>query len=464
MHFSLATRMFSPGARLLARKTGFGCSPAVRLNLRLSLLFGWLLAAGGCTSVLSPINGIPAGRLPPQFLGVPQATKQPINIARLRQEPPPEYLLDKGDILGVYIEGVLGKSDEAPPVHFPDKDSDLPPATGFPVPIRDDGTLSLPLVPPILVRGLTLSQAEDLIRRMYTVDYKILQEGRDRITVSTIRERLYSVVVIREDGGLTIEDVTQERGKKQRSQSRKGHGYTIKLPAYKNDLLHALAETGGLPALIAKNEVLILRGKLADATRRDEFVRAFYQYHSQDPCLCPPPLPDDPTITRIPLRLYPGDVPTFLPQDIILETGDIVMVEARETEVFYTGGLLPGGEFQLPRDYDLDVLGAIAVAGQGVGSDPRGASAGGGGGSLIGAGFSGAPPTQLFVLRRTPCGGQVTISVDLIEAINNPAARILVQPGDTLILRYKLQEEILNFSLAAFFTYGIQRLLQESNN
>ena len=39
-----------------------------------------------------------------------------------------------------------------------------------------------------------------------------------------------------------------------------------------------------------------------------------------------------------------------------------------------------------------------------------------------------------------------------------------VQPGDTLILRYKLQEEIINFSLVAFFTYGIQRLLQETTN
>jgi hypothetical protein len=40
----------------------------------------------------------------------------------------------------------------------------------------------------------------------------------------------------------------------------------------------------------------------------------------------------------------------------------------------------------------------------------------------------------------------------------------LVQPGDTLILRYKLQEEIVNFSLVAFFTYGVQALLQASND
>jgi hypothetical protein len=31
---------------------------------------------------------------------------------------------------------------------------------------------------------------------------------------------------------------------------------------------------------------------------------------------------------------------------------------------------------------------------------------------------------------------------------------------DTLILRYKPQEELANFSIAAFFTYGIRALFQ----
>jgi len=43
---------------------------------------------------------------------------------------------------------------------------------------------------------------------------------------------------------------------------------------------------------------------------------------------------------KIPLRLPPGAVPTFTEQDIILETGDTILIEGRGTEVFYTGGLL----------------------------------------------------------------------------------------------------------------------------
>ena len=64
------------------------------------------------------------------------------------------------------------------------------------------------------------------------------------------------------------------------------------------------------------------------------------------------------------------------------------------------------------------------------------------------------------MLRQTPCNGQVAIEVDLARAVNDPRSRPLVQPGDTLILQYKCEEEVLNFSLGTFFTYGIQELLR----
>jgi hypothetical protein len=35
------------------------------------------------------------------------------------------------------------------PVHFPEREAEnLPPAVGFPIPVREDGTISLPLIPP----------------------------------------------------------------------------------------------------------------------------------------------------------------------------------------------------------------------------------------------------------------------------------------------------------------------------
>jgi hypothetical protein len=64
------------------------------------------------------------------------------------------------------------------------------------------------------------------------------------------------------------------------------------------------------------------------------------------------------------------------------------------------------------------------------------------------------------LLRKLPGNRQIAIRVDVTNAINNPQARLLVKPMDTLILRYKPQEELANFSIAAFFTYGIRALFQ----
>jgi hypothetical protein len=163
------------------------------------------------------------------------------------------------------------------------------------------------------------------------------------------------------------------------------------------------------------------------------------------------------------MRLPPGVIPSIRSEDVILEDGDIVYIESREAEVFYTGGLLPGGEFRIPRDYDLDVVAAMALTGGGISSPQQGRGGGGGIGGGLGGLFGGVPPGMLYVLRKTPCNGQITIEIDLAKANVDPRERILVQPGDILILRYKPSEEILNFGLGTFFTFGIQYALRSLN-
>jgi protein involved in polysaccharide export with SLBB domain len=426
-----------------------GCCHTARRGC-LAMVALSLLNMTGCMSLVSPISGVPAHRLPAQFHASPKNNLVPVDISRLRQPPPREYLVDADDILGIYIETVLGSADEPPPVHMPDRDSDLPPSIGFPIPVRENGTLSLPLAPPIQVRGMTLPQIENVIRRAYTVDQNILPEGKNRIIVTLMRKRTYRVVVMRQDGG--VGDGETELSTR---------GQTVELDAYKNDVLNALAETGGLPGFSAKNEVKILKASRMDQARRDQFVREFYATPLADTCICRPPLPEDPAIVRIPLRLPPGVVPQIRPEDIVLGEGDIVYIEGREREVFYTGGMLGGGEHPLPRDYDLDVLGALAIAGPGVAGTVGPAGGGGIGGGFGGAAsVGGVPPGQLFILRKTPCGDQITIAVDLARAINSPGARPLIQPEDVLVLQYKPEEEILNFGLGTFFTYGIQQLFR----
>ena len=428
-------------------------------------LLGMLSA--GCSTITQPISGIPARRIPPQFLAQSKNNLVPMDPARLSQEPPRDYLLDDGDILGIYIEGILpfvppDRPPEPPPVNFPDATSQLDPSLGFPIAVINDGTIQLPNLEPIKVRGLTIDQTRDLIRKYY-LDSEILRESsRLQPIVTLMKERTYNVIVIRQDmgsvggggGGAGQAGFT-------RATDYSATGRMLKLKAYQNDVLNALMESGGLPGVNAKNEVKILRASRADQRRRDEFVQQFYQqyYCNPDPCGCPPPLPEDPSILKIPLRLPPGTIPEFGPENVVLEDGDIVYIESRDAEVFYTGGLLPGGEFKIPRDYDLDVLTAMALSGGGISRQQNGGGGGGLGG--IGGMVGQVPPGMLYVLRKTPCNGQITIAVDLAKANVDPRERILVQPGDILVLRFKPSEEILNFSLGTFFTFGIQYALRE---
>ena len=423
---------------------------------------------GGCASLTQPIEGVPADRLPPQFFAEPKNDLIPVDISLLSIEPPRDYQLSGGDILGVYVEGVLpfnppNQPPEPPPVNFPNDESTLPPSIGYPIAVQDDGTLALPLIEPLDVEGLTLEQVRDAIRDKY-IDEDILRPEKARPIVTIIKERTYDVIVVREDGGGTNGNrglINQNLGAQflTGSSDRSASGGLVKLPAYQNDVLHALVETGGLPGLNAKNEVKVLRASQADQRMRAQFMQQWYaqqQAASLDPCVCAPPLPEDPSVLRIPLRLKPGVVPNITQDQIRLEDGDIVYIESRETEVYYTGGLLNGGEFPLPRDYDLDVLGAIAIAGRPVGGNAQQF------GQSLGGGVQGVPPGLLYILRKDGCGGQVAIEIDLTDAINDPRKRPLVQPGDTLILQYKCEEQAVNFGLRTFFTFGVAEIFRQA--
>ena len=449
-----------------------------RVNVALSLIaIATLVTSSGCTTLLSPMEGIPVGSVPEQLLGKPKSDLIPVPLALLRRDRPHEYLLGEGDILGVYIEGVMPpKANEdqiasAPPVNFTQPGSDLPPSVGYPIPVRDDGTLPLPLVEPIDVEGKTLAEAEKLIRQAYVNDEKILRPGRDRILVSLMRERTHRVIVIREDSAgqeAAFNGVGRSADEVISGTSRSGTGHTLDMPAYKNDVMHALAQTGGLPGLNAKNAIKIIKASRIPSQHREEIMMQLFsqQSHISSDCNCGcgiianHEMVEDPFTTTIPLRVRTGQMPNIDPSNVILEDGDIVYIESRDTEVFYTAGLLPGGQFPIPRDYDLDVLEAMSIAGTGVGSSSQSTSGGGVASSVIGGGFGGATPTQLFVVRKSPCGQSVNILIDLKTAVNDPRQRILIQPGDTLVLRYKPCEEVVNFGLVAFFTFGVRQLLR----
>jgi len=273
---------------------------------------------------------------------------------------------------------------------------------------------------------------------------------------------------------------------------KRGAGFAVDLPAYENDVLHALALTGGLPGLDAVNEVVIQRGYFQDEldtefvspdTLPKVIIHEVYALPSEAPVSAPRAdnaasealarelqgLPSDGNprkavpawkadgrgqaaqisrggqTVRIPLRLRPGQVPSVRPEDIVLHTGDILYIESREAEYFYTGGLLPPGQFTVPRDYDLDVVQAIALVGGPLvsgGVNPINLT-----GTSLSSGIGFPSPSLVSVLRRTPDGRQVVIHVDLNQALRDPRERVLIQPRDLILLQEKPSE-----ALARYFT------------
>ncbi len=381
-----------------------------------------------------------------------RSDKEPINFLKLRQEPPDALRLDSRDVLGIYIEGVLGNKDEPPPVHFPEEGEDIPPAIGFPVPVREDGSISLPLVEPIEVRGLTLPEAERRIRDTY-INKKILKADRERIIVTLMRPRTYHVLVVREDE-TTDSGLLNKLGNNPKNlglamalgQTRRGLTTPVELKAYENDVLHALGETGGMPGSDARNEVIILRGAFGNMEERDHYMSCMNDPTYQDQLL------NRPNVVKIPLRVGPEDPMIQLTErDVILNTGDIVFVRSRETEVFYTGGLLPSGQWPIPRDYDIDVLQAISLAGGNIGPSIGSSSDGG----ITSAARVGPllPATRIIILREL-CGEQVPIEVNLRRAMVDPSERVRIQPGDFIMLEYRPGELVANIFLSTLrFNY-----------
>jgi hypothetical protein len=416
---------------------------------------GWMVRTGLLLLVLSgstgcvTLSGIPPTRVPRELLARPRDGMLQTSLARLRQDKPKQYRLGPGDTLGVFIDYVLG--DENQPVPFNEsKNDERPPSSGYPITIDDNGTIRLPLASPIEIQGLTIEEATAKVEKVL-VDTKILQEGkRGRFLITLMRPRSATVLVVRQEGSMLGNGRNITRTTEMQVPGKKGTGYILELPAYENDLLHALNQTGGMPGDDARNEIVIYRGQFKDAEQRDTVLSAINA--GLDPCTPQPCDPLDKTVTRIPLTYHPDDPPKFTQRDIVLQDGDIVMIEARDTEVFYTGGVLAGQEIALPRDYDLDVVGAIALAGGQIGGPGTGLGALGRGGQLnqIRSTNIGVPPSVCYVIRKTPGGGQIPIRVNLKKTLIDPNERILIQPGDLVMLQYTFGEEMANAFLGVF--------------
>jgi protein involved in polysaccharide export with SLBB domain len=420
--------------------------------------------AAGCAALSNPaLEGIPVRLLPEELRGKSVEGFKPIPLNLLGQPEPDAYRVGAKDVLGVWVEGALGELRQPPPL-LPAVILDnfqFPQSTGYPIQVQLDGTISLPLIDPIRVQGMTLPEVEAAIRRAYAEKgiLKTIAEKAGvaavRVSVSLARPRTYHILVLREDSqfpgqGAMIAAPIQFGSPEFIGGTRKGNGFELNLPAYRNDVITAIAKSGGLPGSDALDEVIIQR----NARHEADWPTIIQDFNAHG---VPYPMPGTP-IYRIPLRARPGTLMPFRPEDIVLGDGDVVYIPAREERLFYTGGLIPPGNHILPRDSDLDILEALSrvrapfLNGLFASLNYNGAAI------LPGIGQPSA--TLVTIIRKLPKGGQIPIRVDLAKAIRNPRERILVQPGDLIVMQETPEQGIVRYVTQVFDFVWLNKYFQ----
>ena len=401
-----------------------------------------LCLTAGCHLVSSPRGTVPASRLPSNLFDCPRESLALLPLAALGQSKPLDHPIAAGDTLSIYIYGIFPASEEETPViqqtqtlaqrYYPPRGTVVGPSTGLPIRVDQNGTVNLPLVDPVRIAGLTTSQAVERISAAYRAE-ELIKPDAERITVSLLVPRVHRIVVMRED---TPNESVALVSPQAVDEIHRGSGETIDLPTYENDVLHALAETGGLPGTDAAREVYVIR---SDPNLDYRYMSAG---HLQSVVSGGRAGDCNLNVIRIPLVGCPCDALPFEPQDVVLGEGDVVFVP-RRNEYFITGGLLPGGRVPLPRDQDVDVIEAIAMA-TGSPGGPLGLS-----GQVLAGGNPGyvREPTQVKILRRLPSGRQLAIRVDLDRAVIDPKERIRILPDDVVLLHHKPAAAVLNGTL-----------------
>ncbi len=374
----------------------------------------------GCASITNPVaDGIPVRRLPEEVLGRSKNDLKPIPLTSLRLKEPDAYRLDKGDTLAVVADEILTRPDVLPPIRLADANNDLS-AVGVPVVVDEDGMITIPRIKPIKVTGMTVGEVQKAIIDEATGKNggKQLYDPTNvpRVSVQLMKRRSYKITVERQDTQ-PLESVNSVRGGAILGSILKGNSFTLRLDAGENVVLHALNATGGLPGLDAKNEVIIERGV----------------YDPNNP---------EKHITRIPLRIYPEDQLNICEEDITLRDGDVVRIAARETEgeVYYTVGVAASRQFVLPRDYDLDVLQALTIAGAPIanGAFSQNAFVA----QSVSPGLGQPSPSHVTVLRQLGNGRQIPIRVDINHALREPRERLRILGGDIIVLQERPGEAI----------------------
>jgi hypothetical protein len=113
----------------------------------------------------------------------------------------PMHRVSPGDVLGVFVERVTGMIED----FKGDRDY-----LGIPVVVRSDGTISIPLVDPISVKGMTALDIENAIRKSYTLK-DVFVEGRSFHVCVVVRSVYQGAKVVDEARGFSRTATSQKQ-------------------------------------------------------------------------------------------------------------------------------------------------------------------------------------------------------------------------------------------------------------
>ena len=334
--------------------------------LLLSVLLYPLALQTGCYAPLSS-RGVSATLLPDSFRQPYRSMGSPLNLSSLTGPVEAEDVFGVGDLVEVRIPDLLGAAN----------------VESIQAKVGEQGSIYLPLVGPVPIAGLSVPEAHRALEKAVGED--VLRSPR--VSILLVEKAVVDVVVLG---------------------SVKTPG-TYALPRDQADAAHALAAAGGL-AERGSYRVEIHRrfGRLPrEGTSEGQF--------SSDAC----------NVEYIDLR----DCSCVGQVDATLADGDAIYVPNRNNDVFYVvGNLHPqarnrftignddrelGGGFLLPRDRDVDVVTAVAMAGY---LDPI------------------ESPTTVTIHRRMANGESLLIKSDLIKARYDPRESVMIMPGDIVYL------------------------------
>lgn len=278
-----------------------------------------------------------ARNLPASLQATATRSTSSVNIEQMAGDGVGASEIGPGDLISVVVNS--GTADDK--------------MTPIPARVGEDGTVMVPLIGGVAVGGLEPVMAEQRIARA-AIERGIYRQPY--VTVTITQRAVNHVTVL---GGV----------------SRPG---VVELPRGASDLASAIAAAGGLSNDAGTQVEILHHGSqpTADhataattATMPEGVKLASYNESAKSAAsptrpIFPPPEAESSPAGSTTIRVDLTQVGNVSPQARKLEDRDVVMVQPRERRLIHVTGLVQKpNEFELPRDQDLRVLDAIAMAG-----------------------------------------------------------------------------------------------------